>query len=194
VADPTELESALRAIVRDLGDFGKPCALVGGLAVSVRAEVRFTRDVDIAVRVTSDMEAEALVHALGGRGYRAVASVEHETKKRLATVRLLSADGVKVDLLFASSGLEPEIVDRAVMVDLGVAGRVPVARSEELLSMKVLSMNDDRLQDRIDAQGLIRYNPDIDLGGVRQNLALVHDRGFDRNQDLAAKLGELLDT
>lgn len=154
--------------------------------------MRFTRDVDIAVRVASDAEAEALVHALGGRGYRAVASVEHETQKRLATVRLLSADGVKVDLLFASSGLEPEIVDRAVTVDLGVAGDVPVARSEELLSMKVLSMNDERLQDRIDAQQLLRHNPTIDLASVRQNLALVHDRGFDRDQNLGTKLAGLL--
>jgi hypothetical protein len=65
VADPTPLEAALRTVIRDLGDLAKPCALVGGLAVSVRAEVRFTRDVDIAVRVASDAEAEALVHDRG---------------------------------------------------------------------------------------------------------------------------------
>jgi hypothetical protein len=41
---------------------GKRFALVGGLAVSVRAEVRFTRDVDLAVAVSSDAEAESLVH------------------------------------------------------------------------------------------------------------------------------------
>jgi hypothetical protein len=48
--------------------------------LSVRAEVRFTRDVDIAVAVGDDAEAEALVHGLGARGYGAVATVEHETR------------------------------------------------------------------------------------------------------------------
>gem|GEM_PF-6750381 len=40
---------------------------------------------------------------LQARGYRAVATVEHETRSRLSTVRLMSKRGVKVDLLFASS-------------------------------------------------------------------------------------------
>jgi hypothetical protein len=44
-----------------------------------------------------------------------VASVEHDTLKRLATVRLLSPAGVKIDLLFASSGIEHETVERATV-------------------------------------------------------------------------------
>jgi hypothetical protein len=51
--------------------------LVGGLAVSVRAEVRFTRDVDIAVAVADDAEAESLTYELRLAGYTAVASVEN---------------------------------------------------------------------------------------------------------------------
>ena len=58
------LVAALRRIVSDLEEAGKPWALVGGLAVSVRVEPRTTRDVDVAVAVAGDSEAEALV-----RGY-----------------------------------------------------------------------------------------------------------------------------
>jgi len=39
-------------------------ALVGGLAVSVRTEPRFTRDLDLAVAVADDRAAEDLVHRL----------------------------------------------------------------------------------------------------------------------------------
>ena len=46
--DGTKLESALAAAATDIEVEGKRFALVGGLAVSVRAEVRFTRDVDLA--------------------------------------------------------------------------------------------------------------------------------------------------
>ena len=52
---------ALRAICAELARRGTQFALVGGLAVSVRAEVRFTRDVDIVVNVLDDRAAEELV-------------------------------------------------------------------------------------------------------------------------------------
>jgi hypothetical protein len=186
------IETALRTAVLGLRKRGRRFALVGGLAVSVRAEVRFTRDVDLAVVVRDDADAEALVRDLRSDGFRVVASVEHEERKRLSTVRLLLG-GVKVDLLFASSGIEPEIVDRASEIDVLSLGPVPVARAEDLLAMKVLSMNDLRLQDRIDAQNIMKYCPEIDLYAVREQLERIAARGFHRNQDLRAKLQRLID-
>lgn len=53
-------------------------ALVGGLAVSVRTEPRFTRDVDLAVAVSDDREAEAVVRHLIDASYRVLAVVEQE--------------------------------------------------------------------------------------------------------------------
>jgi len=191
MADPTPIEKAVAAIARDLSADGCRYALVGGLAVSVRGEVRFTRDVGIAVAVADDRSAEALVHRLGARGYRPVATVEHESQQRLATARLVSPLGVKVDLLFASSGIEEEIVARASVIDLPQIGEVAVARAEELLAMKVLSMSDVRLQDRIDAQHLLRDNPELDLNAVRESLALIRARGFDRGQNLEDKLASV---
>ena len=194
MAEATKLEQVLAAAARDIAAEGKRFALVGGLAVSVRAEVRFTRDVDLAVAVTSDTEAESLVYALKSRGYTAVASVEHEAQSRLATIRLRSPQGVKVDLLFASSGIEAETINRAPPVALPSVGAVPIARAEELLSLKVLSMTDERLQDRIDARNLLRVNVELDLDCVRENLRLIAERGYARKQDLSAKLRTVLDT
>jgi len=191
MAEPAP-ELALAAICRDLVRLGRRFALVGGLAVSVRAEVRFTRDVDIAVIVADDSEAELLTYDLRLAGYTAVASVEHETRHRLSTVRLMSPSGVKVDLLFASSGIEVEIVDSATPIDFDGAGSVPVANAEELLAMKVLSMTDTRLQDRIDAQHLLQFTPKLDITRVREHLARITSRGYAREQDLEAKLAMVL--
>lgn len=187
-------ERALAAIARELVDRGRRFALVGGLAVSVRAEVRFTRDVDVAVVVADDKDAEQLVYELRQCGYNPVASVEHETKHRLSTVRLLGRAGVKIYLLFASSGIEPEIVVGATPVDVAAAGFIPVASAEELVAMKVLSMTDVRLQDRLDAQRLLQLVPDLNLTRVRADLKCIAERGFDRGQDLTAKLNSLLRT
>jgi|SRR5688572_4034518 len=85
----------------------------------------------------------------------------------------MSPSGVKVDLLFASSGIETEIVDSASLVDFGSAGPIPVANAEELLAMKVLSMTDARLQDRIDAQRLLQFTPELDVDRVRAHLARI---------------------
>jgi hypothetical protein len=190
--EATTVEQALAVLVKDLAEEKRAFALVGGLAVSVRAEVRFTRDVDVAVSVAGDEEAEALVFAIRQKGYRPVATVEHEVRKRLSTARLLSPGGVKVDLLFASSGIEAETVERAEAVALPNVGHIPVARAEELLALKVLSMTDDRLQDRVDAQRLLMCNPTLDLAVVRDNLDKIRRRGFDRGQDLTLKLASLL--
>lgn len=185
-------ERALRAIIVELGARGRAFALVGGLAVSIRAEVRFTRDVDIAVAVDDDADAEALVREIAASGYRPLALVEHEIAKRLSTVRLAAPEGVVVDLLFASSGIEREIAMRAESMDLPDVGTVPVARAEELLAMKILSMRDARLQDRLDALRLVEI-AEVDLARVRADLALIRERGFDRGQDLEAKLASVVD-
>ncbi len=60
----TSLETALRRINTDLIQARVPFAVVGGLAVSVRTEPRFTRDADLAVALSTDAEAEALIHTL----------------------------------------------------------------------------------------------------------------------------------
>jgi len=61
-------ELALAAICRELVRLGRRFASVGGLAVSVRAEVRFTRDVGIAVAVADDLEAESVTYELRSAG------------------------------------------------------------------------------------------------------------------------------
>ena len=185
MTDSTDLHGALGAVTAALRDLGRHFALIGGLAVSVRGDVRFTRDVDLAVAVCSDAEAEHLVHDLRARGYRVVATVEQDAVGRLSTVRLLDRRGVKVDLLFASSGIEPEVIARAEPIE-SVYGTLPIARTEELVALKVLSVNDARLQDRIDLRSLLAVGADLDT--IRSNLRLIMSRGYAREQDLLAKL------
>ena len=53
------IETALRHAAEALNAEGRRWALVGGVAVGARAEPRTTRDVDIAVDVVDDTDAEA---------------------------------------------------------------------------------------------------------------------------------------
>lgn len=153
--------AALELASRELTLAELSFALVGGLAVSVRAEPRFTRDADLAVAVADDTEAEAVVRRFLAIGCRVAASVEQEAMERLATVRLIAPsaaeDGSVVDLLFASSGIEREIADAATREEIVPGLILPVATSGHLVAMKVLSEGPARFQDSADLLALLAH-------------------------------------
>ncbi|MBI4886097.1 MAG: nucleotidyl transferase AbiEii/AbiGii toxin family protein [Acidobacteria bacterium] len=191
----TSLEAALRRIDADLTRAHAPFALVGGLGVSVRTEPRFTRDADLAVALATDAEAEALIHRLRGDGYGIDAIVEQEAAARLATVRLrLSSEPYApvVDLLFASSGIEAEIVAGAEPLELLPGLEMGVARTGHLIALKVLSRDDARRpQDLVDLRALLRVASPAELDRARQSLALIVARKYHRGRDLTAELNRL---
>ena len=177
----------------DLRDLARRFALVGGLAVSARTEPRLTRDADLVVLVTGDRDAEALVRDLQGRGWRVTTAIEQDVAGRLATVRLALAGadvrGAVVDLLFASSGIEPEIVAAADPIEVIPGFTIPVARLGHLIALKVLARDDrTRPQDRVDLAALLARADAAAVGEARDSLALVTRRGVHRGRDLLGAL------
>ncbi|HET8684393.1 MAG TPA: nucleotidyl transferase AbiEii/AbiGii toxin family protein [Micromonosporaceae bacterium] len=162
-------------------------ALVGGLAVSARAEPRLTRDADVAVSVADDKEAEAVVHEMVTVGYHPAAVLEQYVAGRLATVRLIHRDrpDVVVDLLFASTGIEPEIVGQAEAVEVLPDLVVPVATAGHLIAMKLLARDDrHRPADADDLRALGAVAGFEDWAAARHAVQLITERGFDRGRDL----------
>jgi hypothetical protein len=190
------LEAALVEIDATLKRLHVSFALVGGLAVSVRTEPRFTRDADLAVALGTDKEAEALIHALRSHGFLIAAVVEQEAVGRLATVRLsLSTEprAPVVDLLFASSGIEKEIVADAEPIELLPKLTMSVARVGHLIAMKVLSRDDVRRpQDLVDLRGLLRVAGVDELARARHGLSLISARGYHRGRDLPSEIDRLV--
>ena len=192
----TSLESALVEINATLNRLQVSFSLVGGLAVSVRTEPRFTRDADLAVALATDQEAEALIHALRGHGFLISAVVEQEAVGRLATVRLSRSTephAPVVDLLFASSGIESEIVAVAEPIELLPNLTMSVARVGHLIAMKVLSRDDVRRpQDLVDLRGLLRVAGADEIERARHALSLISARGYHRGRDLSSEMDRLL--
>ena len=186
------LEATLSEMTVRLSRLGADSALVGGLAVSARAEPRFTRDVDLAVSVADDAAAEAVIKNLVGQGYVAVALLEQEAVGRLATVRLVppgqTEEGVVVDLLFASSGIEREIVEGADTIELLPGVVVSVATSAHLIALKILASDESRPQDEADLRSLLSGASDVEIEEAATALELVAERGFDRGRDLESAL------
>lgn len=192
----TALDSVLRAVAADLDAAGAACALIGGLAVSVRTAPRFTRDADLAVAVKDDHEAERLVRHLRGHGYEVDAMLEQDATGRLASVRLgqtTAALGPVVDLLFASSGIEHEVVAAAEPLELLPGFVMAVARTGHLIALKILSRDDiTRPQDLVDLRALLRTATASELARAREAVALIASRRCHRGRDLIGGLDDLL--
>ncbi len=75
------------------------------------------------------------------------ATVEHDAVGRLATARLQHSSGIVCDLIFATCGVEAEIIGNAELLDLFDDLQVMTATTEGLLAMKVLSATDQRPRD-----------------------------------------------
>lgn len=189
------VERSLIDAVGALRGVGARSALVGGLAVSARAEPRLTRDADFAVAVGSDEDAERVVRALIAEGYALLAAVEQEAVGRLATVRLTRATdehSTVTDLLFASSGIEPEIVDAADDIEILPGVVVPVATIGHLIATKLLARDDrSRPTDADDLRALASRAVDVDWREAEIAVALITARGFARGRDLEGSLTQL---
>ena len=111
----------------------------------------------------------------------------------MATARLApsgeSSQGLLLDLLFASSGIESEICDNAEHLQVFPECIVPVARLSHLIALKILARDDhNRPQDAADLQQLIAVASKSDLDASLDALCLIEKRGFNRSRNLVTCL------
>lgn len=134
-----KLERAFRELEVDLRQLNLRWALIGGLAVSLRAEPRTTQDLDVSVAVEDDREVDRVVFNLRNQGYDLLDDelFKPQDRDRIEFVRLVASReatrGVIVDLMFAASGIEHEVVASAELLETPLGIAVPVATTAHLL-------------------------------------------------------------
>lgn len=184
-------------LLQTLKTLGVESALVGGLAVSMRSRERFTRDIDFAVAIASDQQAEQLGLAMQRLGYRLIMVLEQEAKGVISTLRFQHPDDKddqpSIDLLCGSTGIEAEIVAGSTIEAISAEHSVPVASTPHLIAMKVLSVNENRDQDRGDLRALFAVATKAEIELARESVKLVVERGFSREKDLLSEFERLLE-
>ena len=170
---------------------GRSGCLIGGLAVSVRTDPRFTRDVDLAVAVADDASAEDLARCLVSDGLRLDAIVEQEAVGRLAMVRLSDMTGTSIDILVASSGIEKEIVQDSETLEVLPDLTLPVARVGHLIALKLLSISPSRETDAADLRALAAIADESEWARAAKAVMMIDDRGYGRGRNLVADLSGL---
>lgn len=190
-----ELELHSRRAIELLTGLGVRFAVVGGVAVSFQAVERLTKDLDLAIAVEDDLEAQKVVYEFSQLGYLTDDVFEQEDSKRMATVRMISpgANPMFVDLLFASSGIENEIVNSAEEGRLFSNIIIRVATIPALIALKVLSAQESRMRDIVDLQSLFEVAKPEDIIEARGLLDLITERGYNRDKDLQKTLDRYLE-
>lgn len=113
--------------------------------------------------------------------------LEHDNDSKLSTVRLKSVGDseIFVDLLFASSGIEREVVATAEEVEIFPDLPMRVATIPSLIALKVLSADKvSRLQDVIDLRNLVNDSSTEEIETAKALMSLITKRGYNRNKDL----------
>jgi hypothetical protein len=148
----------------------------------------------VAVAVSGNREAERVVGDFMSRGYRLDAMREHKDLDRLVSVGLVAispeARGIDVDLMFASSGIEEEVIAEAEVLEVLPGISAPVATTAHLLALKTLA---GREKDVVDFATLANHASVSDLQNARDALELIALRGYDRGKDLQTEFVRLLE-
>ncbi len=158
------LLAALEALMSALRSAGVPAVVVGGVAVSLLARPRFTRDIDTLVDL-DEARWPALLEAL--RELKIVPRVDDPTEfARRARVLLMRHEPsqIDVDVIVGGLSFERAAVASGEWRTLGsFAVRLP--RIEDLMIMKAFAQ---RPQDLLDLEALLETHPEANLSVVRQ--------------------------
>ncbi|MBI3185173.1 MAG: hypothetical protein HYZ28_23805 [Myxococcales bacterium] len=137
---------ALECLARFLAAWGRPAALVGGMAMVARVWRRPTVDLDVMVAVPAGTE-QALLDLARDHGYT---FDPQRTRDFLpgGLVQLFGPEGARVDLLFADDPMSESVLSRATRERL-LGVELPVATVEDLLLMKLEANRPSDLDDAI---------------------------------------------
>lgn len=150
-----------------------PFCITGGLAVQVRGEARFTRDIDLCVHVSFENQ-EDIIEAISSEfESRFSDAAEFARNNQIFPVIV---GGVDVDIALGLTSFEAQAISNATSEQLSVDLSLPVVSAEDLIVFKVLAARPKDLQDL--SSILARNASCLNLVYIRDTLA-----GFQQELD-----------
>ena len=149
MAQSQRLKAALAGVARLLDELRVPYMVIGGYAVTIWGQPRFTADLDLTLHclVPEQSLIEQLLRPLTALVADPVRFVQ---ERRVLPAR--TSNGIAVDIVFAGLPYEVAAIERAVPVE--VAGySVRICTAEDLIVHKIIS---SRPRDREDILGIVQ--------------------------------------
>lgn len=146
-----------------LTDLDLPYAIIGGAAVQIWGEPRFTKDLDLTVFVSIESFPEAVGQVLVRLHPRIDDALAFARRNRVLLVQ--TSTGYPVDVSFGLPGFEEGIIGRAVTVEIASGKDVQFCSPEDLIIYKAVA---GRVLDVLDIQNIVsRQKAMLDVPYIR---------------------------
>ena len=161
--------------------FGAQAAIFHGAA-------RLTADVDVTV-LLGDKTYDELLEPLHSHGIEIrLSDVDNLVQKTRVLPVVHVKSGIPIDIVLGGAGLEEKFADSAQLIDFENV-MIPVARCEDLISMKIFSGRDKDIQDALSV--MLAQQENVDIDEIRATLEIL-EGALDRS-DLLPVLDNLID-
>jgi hypothetical protein len=178
-----DLIDALTNLAEALSGKGIKYTLIGGLAVGIRSQPRFTMDADFLLSIPQ-VTLPLLLSDLGVRGFAfdEMTTIHEWTQHHMVT---LSYHGIRIDWLKPVLPIYQHVLDRST-TEIWLDRPIRIASAEGLILLKLMAF---RTQDQLDIENLVAaHRGRLDLDWIRtewQTIASLHDPRMRRFEELA---------
>lgn len=166
---PTEpkghFHDPLESLEKLLSQFDYQGVIIGGIAVSLLGQARFTEDLDALVLLSVEDIPDflAAAHQVGIEPRIAQAD-EFARRNRVLLLRHASSQ-TNIDISLGILPFEEEMVARSQIYDIDDALKIHLPTPEDLIIMKAIA---HRPKDLLDIQGIIRSHPQLDRERIQE--------------------------
>lgn len=168
-------EETISRIASALKNHHIPYMIIGGQAVLVYGEPRFTRDIDITLGINIDSLGEILsiVNELSLKPLPK--DITTFVRQTMVLPVLDETSGIRIDFIFSFTPYETEAIKRARKIFL-MGNEVCFASAEDVVIHKIFA---GRPRDLEDIRTILIKNPEIDKQYIRNWL-----KEFDKTSDI----------
>lgn len=156
------------SVLSEINDFFEkekiPYVVIGGIALQWWGEPRFTRDIDLMVRVPAQNEETILKKIFRTFPKRIPDALNFALNNRVCLLK--NSQGIEIDISLGIPGYEDECIKRAIKFEIKKKSFIKICSAEDLIIHKAFA---GRAQDLIDIESVIsRQGKKLDINYIRK--------------------------
>ena len=149
----------LEALDRLLSHFGHRGVVIGGIAVGLLSQTRFTEDLDVMVLLSLDDIPRFLAIAEQEGIVPRIDQAEDFAKRSRVLLLRHARSQTSIDISLGVLPFEEEVIQRSISHTIDDTLTIRLPTPEDLIIMKAIA---HRPKDMLDIQGIIQSNPGLD--------------------------------
>lgn len=165
---PTEkhgpFHDPLEALGNLLARFNYRGVVIGGIAVSLLGQARFTEDLDVMVLLSVEEIPHFLTAAEKEKIEPRISQAEDFARRNRVLLLHHTPSQTKIDISLGVLPFEQEVIERSIVHEVDDALKIRLPTPEDLIIMKAIA---HRPKDLLDIQGIIQSSPHLDRIRIR---------------------------